>query len=227
MEAVITAPLQGLDDEMAAVVQTARRSLVHVHNDRGAAGAGTIWHPDGLIVTNAHVVRHGPLQVTLPDETTISARLLAQDTHRDLAALSVAATGLDIISLGESRQLRPGQWVLAVGNPWGVVGAVTAGVVVGTGPAEQGNSYPQGDWVVVNLRLRPGYSGGPLLDIQGNRWDQHDDDRPWCGPGGPGTRGQTVPAGSPRRPEGGSLSMTEALMTWTGTPARLSHGRHR
>ncbi len=168
MEALISTPLQGLDDEMAAVVETARQSLVRVHNDRGLAGAGTIWHPDGLIVTNAHVVRHSPLQVTLPDGAALPAQLLAQDTQRDLAALSVDASDLTAMSLGESRQLRPGQWVLAVGNPWGVVGAVTAGVVVGTGPAEQSGSHPQGDWVVVNLRLRPGYSGGPLLDIQGN-----------------------------------------------------------
>jgi len=84
----------------------------------------------------------------------------------DLAALAVDANGLPTIELGNSRELRPGQWVLAIGHPWGITGAVTAGVIISTGiPPElkaSGRALLQ-----VDLPLRPGYSGGPLVDARG------------------------------------------------------------
>ena len=119
--------------ELDEVVVRVRRSLVQVRSGDRGAGAGTIWHPNGLVVTNAHVVRSRRLRVTLPDGTTRPARLLAHDTSRDLAALMVEATDLPAIELGESRSLQPGQWVLALGHPWGVSGSVTAGVIIGVG----------------------------------------------------------------------------------------------
>jgi len=127
---------QQLNDDMAGLVDKTRLSLVQISNGRRGSGAGTIWHADGLIITNAHVVHrhdHG-LKVTLPDGRTLPARVLAADPTCDLAALSVQASGLPAIELGESRQLRPGQWVLAMGHPWGVAGAVTAGTVIAVGP---------------------------------------------------------------------------------------------
>lgn len=68
---------------MACVAEKARRGLVQVRNGRRGAGAGTIWHPDGLILTNAHVARNRSLQVTLPDGRTLPARLLAHDRGND------------------------------------------------------------------------------------------------------------------------------------------------
>ncbi len=152
--------------EMSSVVDQVRRSLVQIRNGRRGAGAGTIWHPDGLILTNAHVVGRGSVGVTLPDGQTLPARLLAHSRSLDLAALAVEAGGLPTIELGNSRQLLPGQWVLAVGHPWGVIGAVTAGVVINTGvpPEMQASRRPL---IQVDLPLRPGYSGGPLVDVQG------------------------------------------------------------
>lgn len=159
--------LQQLNADLGTLADGAGRSLVQVHNGLGSGGAGTIWHPDGLVLTNAHVIGNGPLQVTLRDGTTMPARLLARDKSRDLAALAIDATGLPTIPLGGSKDLRPGQWVLALGHPWGIVGAVTGGVVIGLGSGAQGVPDHGEDWVVVNLQLRPGYSGGPLIDIEG------------------------------------------------------------
>ena len=159
--------LEQLNGEMASVVEGVQRALVHVRSGHAGAGAGTVWHPDGLIVTNAHVVQHGPLRVTLADGRELPARLLAQDSAHALAALMVDASGLPTIPLGDSRRLQPGEWVLALGHPWGVRGSVTAGVVIGVGGEWPEPPPSGGDWVVVSLHLRPGYSGGPLVDTNG------------------------------------------------------------
>jgi serine protease Do len=158
--------LQQLNAEMSALVEKVRRSLVQISNGRGGAGAGTIWHADGLIITNAHVVRSDSVKVILPDERKLPAKLLAFDPERDLAALSIEATHLPTIELGDSKTLRPGQLVLALGHPWGVAGAVSAGPVIHVGlPPE----LPQAsrEFVQAGLQLRPGHSGGPLVDVQG------------------------------------------------------------
>jgi S1-C subfamily serine protease len=154
---------------LADVADTVRRSLVQITSGSGRGqgnGAGTIWHSDGLIITNAHVVQRGPLSVTLPDGRKLPARLIAADTDHDIAALSVEATGLPTIEVGDSRQVVPGQWVLAMGHPWGVQGGTTAGTVIGAG-AQLPEVLNGKDWIAVNLQLRPGHSGGPLVDAQG------------------------------------------------------------
>ena len=159
--------LQRLSGEMADVATGVRRSLVQIRNGRSGAGAGSIWHPDGLIVTNAHVAGSRALRVNLPDGRDLPARVLAHDRGLDLAALSVEADGLPTIGLGDSRLLHPGELVFAMGHPWGIAGALTAGVVMG-----MGSGFPEAprgaqEWVVANLRLRPGNSGGPMMDAEG------------------------------------------------------------
>ncbi len=159
--------IQQLNDEMSGAVEGVRRSLVEIHNGHGA-GAGTIWHPDGLIITNAHVVRgRRGLHVTLPDKRTLPARLLAHDDQHDLAALSIDATGLPTIEVGDSRLLKAGQWVMAIGHPWGIAGAVTAGIVIGEGAQLPEMAASGREWIAVSLHMRPGHSGGPLVDIDG------------------------------------------------------------
>jgi len=101
----------------------------------------------------------------LPDGRRLPARLLAADPDRDLAALSVDATDLPTIEIGDSRQVRPGQWVMAVGHPWGIQGSVTSGVVIGSGDALP-EMRPGRDWIALSLHMRPGHSGGPLVDSQ-------------------------------------------------------------
>lgn len=161
--------LQELNDALAETIDRVRGSLVQISNGRGA-GAGTIWHSDGLIITNAHVVRgHQNLQVGLPDERVLSAQVIAYDENLDLAALSVDARDLPTIAIGDSRRLKAGQWVMAVGHPWGVQGAVTSGVVIGLGDSlpEMGQMQPGREWIALSLHMRPGHSGGPLVDSAG------------------------------------------------------------
>ena len=161
--------LRQLYDDLAGVIAAAQRSLVQIANGRGGAGAGTIWHSDGLIVTNHHVIAgRGDLRVTLHSGETLPARVLAASPERDLAALVVEADGLPTIAPGDSRALRPGQWVLALGHPWGVLDAVTGGVVIALGPQIGDMRSPNGqDWLAVSVHVRPGHSGGPLIDAQG------------------------------------------------------------
>lgn len=158
--------LQELNVEMSRVVGEVRRSLVRISNGHAGQGAGTIWSADGLVLTNAHVVQRSSLKVTLPDGQTLPAKIVAHDPDRDLALLSVEASGLPAIEPGDSQNLRPGEWVFALGHPWGVAGAATAGIVIGSG-ADMPEMPTEREWIMVSLRLRPGNSGGPLVDAQG------------------------------------------------------------
>ena len=161
--------LQQLNEELAGVVGRVRRSLVQVSDRRGGAGAGAIWHGDGLIVTNAHVVaRGGPLDISLADGRQFPARLLALDVENDLAALAIQVSGLPTIEPGDSRSVQPGQWAMALGHPWGVRDAVTGGVVIGSGDdLIELQGMTGREWLAVSLHLRPGHSGGPLFDVAG------------------------------------------------------------
>jgi serine protease Do len=159
--------LQQINAEMAVAVARAQRSLVQISNGRYGKGAGVLWRVDGLIVTNAHVVRRQTLQVTLADGRMLSARVLAADPGTDLAALCVAAHDLQPIEPRSAWPLRPGQWVVALGHPWGVAGAATAGIVIDLGKPLEMPRYP-GELLQVSLHLRPGHSGGPLVDEHGH-----------------------------------------------------------
>ena len=159
--------LQQLNREMGEVAAAARLSLVQIRSGKRGIGSGTIWHPDGLIITNSHVVKGRSPQVVLPDGSSHAARVLAQDSTLDVAALMVDASALAAFDLGDSKSLRPGQWVTALGHPWGVAGAATAGTVIGVGTDLPGMPLTGREWIAVSLRVRPGHSGGPLVDAQG------------------------------------------------------------
>ena len=158
--------LQQLNGELAGLVGRARPSLVQIHNGRRGAGAGTIIHKDGLIVTNAHVVRGRSPRVTLWDGRELSGRLLGYDERCDLAAVSVSADELPTLPLANGRELCAGQWVVALGHPWGIRGAATAGMVISVGRPLERLPFA-GDLIQVGLHLRPGHSGGPMLDDRG------------------------------------------------------------
>lgn len=162
--------LQQLNQELADIVGRVLPTLVQVQDGGRGAGAGAVWRHDGLVVTNAHVVAAGRRRgrapiVSLQDGRQLEARVLAYDEERDIAALKIPAQGLPTLTLGDSRQLRPGDWVIAVGHPWGVFGAATAGAVITVGPAFE---LPyRGDLIQVGLHMRPGHSGGAMVDQQG------------------------------------------------------------
>jgi serine protease Do len=123
---------------------------------RGPVGAGVVWHPEGLILTNAHVARRD-VSVVLADGRLRAARLVVRDAGRDLAALVVDASGLPAAEIGDSRALRVGEVVLAVGNPFGLPRALSAGLVHAVDHRV----------IQADLRLAPGNSGGPLADARG------------------------------------------------------------
>jgi serine protease Do len=158
--------LQALNNDLAAVSNQVRQSLVTITNGSESFGAGTIWHGDGLVITNAHVVRQRSLDVILPDGEAFPAEILAVDRHNDLAALYIEGSDLPTIELGDSRQLQPGQWVMAMGHPWGVPNALSGGIVIGMGDSLP-EMAPGREWIALSLRLRPGHSGGPLVDVNG------------------------------------------------------------
>jgi len=152
----------GIDGSLSALASRLRHITVQIHGAPAGVGSGVLWSRDGLIVTNAHVVR-GRVSVVLPGGRAVQARLLARDPERDLAALAIDAHALVPAEIGDSDSLRVGELVVAVGNPMGLSGAVTAGLIHAIGPRRPaGPSLIQAD-----LRLAPGNSGGPLADARG------------------------------------------------------------
>ena len=158
-----------LADSLAEVIQRIQHSLVVIHNGRRGAGAGVAWRPGGYLVSNYHVIAHGRRQhATLPDGQDLPARLVAQEPEIDLALLKVEASQLPPAPLADSRSLRVGQIVFAVGHPWGQRGAVTGGIISGLSAVQtrgKGEAVPV---IRSDAPLAPGNSGGPLVDAAGS-----------------------------------------------------------
>jgi len=147
------------------VAERLRRSTVHISSGARGHGSGIIIKSDGTIVTNEHVARFGRLGVTLWDGRSFPAQIAARDPLRDLAILRLAVSDLPAAALGDSSQLRVGELVIAIGNPLGFMGALTAGVVHAVGPLP---GLGPRKWIQAGVRLAPGNSGGPLADASGN-----------------------------------------------------------
>ncbi|MFN0168487.1 MAG: S1C family serine protease [Bryobacteraceae bacterium] len=147
-----------IEPELASVTRRIAEQSVQVKRARGDGGSGIIWRQDGLIVTNAHVATTSPVEVELADHRRFPARIVLRDQQRDLAALRISASGLPAARPGNSRALRPGELVIAVGNPLGLVGAASVGVI---------QSVSDSRWIRTDVRLAPGNSGGPLANAQG------------------------------------------------------------
>lgn len=155
-----------LSQELATLAERVRAAVVEVSDGRGH-GAGTVWSPDGLIATNHHVVPGERARVTTRDGRTLDAGVVASLPDRDLAILRVEAAGLDYLPPADLGQLRPGALVLAVGHPLGVRGAVSLGVFSSIGPIEQRQGRHFSEAIMANIELRPGNSGGPLVNARG------------------------------------------------------------
>jgi S1-C subfamily serine protease len=159
--------MQQLGEAQAHIATKVQKSLVTVSNDGRSGGAGVVWSAAGLILTNAHVIRRQAPQVELHDGQRYESRIVARDPQRDLAFLQISFADLEPLVRGQSKALRPGDWVLSIGHPWGVRGAASAGSVIAVGqPAEQIGRY-RGDLIQVGLHLRPGHSGGPMVNASG------------------------------------------------------------
>jgi serine protease Do len=160
----------------AQMIESAQRSVVQVRSGGRGIGAGVIWDPDGLVMTNHHVVAGGRRNVTvaLHDGRTFDAEVVKSSGSLDLALLRLSdeATNLPAAPIGDSEALRVGELVYAIGHPWGRVGAVSAGIVGGVGELRGRGRGSRGRgssarYVRSDVTLAPGNSGGPLLNARG------------------------------------------------------------
>jgi S1-C subfamily serine protease len=168
-----------LDAYSRAVVTAAERvgpSVAHLEVEqvqrgrtRRGSGSGFAFTPDGLMLTNSHVVRGGrAVRASFADGASYDADVIGDDPDTDIAVIRIGASGLPAARLGSSRGLRVGQLAIAIGNPYGFQHTVTAGVVSALGRslrAETGRLID--DVVQTDAALNPGNSGGPLVDSRG------------------------------------------------------------
>jgi len=129
-------------------------------------GSGFIIDPDGIILTNAHVVDDdAEVTVRLTDRREFIAKVVGIDKRTDVAVLRIAAKGLPAVKLGNPEALLPGQWVLAIGSPFGFENSVTAGIV-----SAKARSLPEENYtpfIQTDVAVNPGNSGGPLFNLAG------------------------------------------------------------
>lgn len=146
--------------ELSQAADALRRVTVEIRAGRRGLGAGVAWPaPQGaLIVTNAHVVgKRGRCAVQWADGRQRDGRVVRTDDERDLALVEVSSADLEPAIVRDAAPLRPGELVLALGHPFGISGALALGLVYAADER----------WVRADLRLAPGFSGGPLADVAG------------------------------------------------------------
>jgi serine protease Do len=130
------------------------------------AGSGFIVSADGYILTNTHVVADADeVTVRLTDRREFPAKVIGADERTDVAVIKINATNLPIVKLGDPSKLKPGQWVLAIGSPFGFESSATAGIISATSRSIPGeNAVP---FIQTDVAVNPGNSGGPLFNMQG------------------------------------------------------------
>jgi serine protease Do len=127
-------------------------------------GSGFILSPDGYVMTNAHVVEDASeVMVTLPDKREFKARIIGADKRTDVAVVKIDATGLPALKMGDVSKLRVGEWVMAIGSPFGLENTVTAGIV----SAKQRDTGDYLPFIQTDVAINPGNSGGPLINMRG------------------------------------------------------------
>ena len=127
-------------------------------------GSGFILTADGFVMTNAHVVEGADeVLVTLPDKREFKARIVGADKRTDVAVVKIDATGLPAIKVGDVSRLKVGEWVMAIGSPFGLENTVTAGIV----SAKQRDTGDYLPFIQTDVAINPGNSGGPLINMRG------------------------------------------------------------
>jgi serine protease Do len=138
--------------------------------DRGgeSLGSGFIISADGYILTNRHVVANADsVTVHLPDHRSFPAKVVGEDKIYDIALLKINATKLPTVQIGNSDDLQPGQWVVAIGSPFGLDHTVSAGIVSYVGRSLGGQDQPAVPFIQTDVPINRGNSGGPLFNLQG------------------------------------------------------------
>ena len=158
------------DDSTQALLELLRRryggAMPRLEVPVRGQGSGFIVSPDGIVLTNAHVVQGArEVIVRLTDRREFRARVLGTDGKTDIAVLKIDANGLPTVRLGDAKHLRAGEWVLAIGSPFGFENTVTAGMV-----SALGRSLPDDGavrFIQTDVPINPGNSGGPLFNARG------------------------------------------------------------
>lgn len=134
--------------------------------DAQSLGSGFIISPDGYVLTNHHVVKDADeIVVKFSDRRELVAKLIGSDARTDVALLKVAASNLPTVAIGVPEQLQVGEWVLAIGSPFGFEQSVTAGIVSAKGRSLPGGNYVP--FIQTDVAINPGNSGGPLFNMDG------------------------------------------------------------
>src|SRR5580765_2201080 len=130
------------------------------------AGSGFIVSPDGYILTNTHVVANADqVPVRLTDRREFPAKVIGADERTDVEVIKINAANLPIVKLGDPARLKPGQWVLAIGSPFGFENSATAGIISATSRSVPGENYVP--FIQTDVAVNPGNSGGPLFNLAG------------------------------------------------------------
>ncbi|MBL8261037.1 MAG: DegQ family serine endoprotease [Xanthomonadaceae bacterium] len=131
-------------------------------------GSGFVISADGYVLTNHHVVDGADkIRVRLADRREFDAKLVGSDEQSDVAVLKVSASGLPFLRTGDSKKLKPGQWVVAIGSPFGLEHSVTAGIVSAVGRSTGGEQQRYVPFIQTDVAINRGNSGGPLLNTRG------------------------------------------------------------
>jgi len=171
LDAYSRAVIQAVERVAPAVVSIDVRKSGTARRSRAQAGSGSgfVFATDGLVLTNSHVVDGASaIDVTLPDGRECQADLIGQDRDTDVAVIRISASDLVAVDFGDSQALRPGQLVIAIGNPYGFQHSVTSGVVSALGRSLRARTGRLIEHVIqTDAALNPGNSGGPLVTSGG------------------------------------------------------------
>src|SRR5215208_3898012 len=168
--------LVSLSQAIENVTANVSQSVVSIHSRNRGNGSAVVWTTDGHIVTCSHLVRKvDEVEVSLSNGKSFPARVVGNDPNSDIALLKIQASNNDITSLkpieiGDSENLKAGQFVLALANPYGEYPSITEGVITSERSSIRGGGWWAGimdNIVITDASLNPGYSGGPLVDVEG------------------------------------------------------------
>lgn len=161
------------EDDRIRAIEIASKSVVSIrtyreNRDKPGIGSGVIVNPNGYIITNAHVVKGGDtIKVQLKNKKTFTAKVWKMAQSSDLAILKINATNLPAARMGDSRRVRVGQTVIAIGDPLGFTGTVTVGMVSGLHRNVETKGIQYVDLIQTDAAINPGSSGGALINLRG------------------------------------------------------------